>query len=416
MLGAIADDVTGAVDLAGNLASRGFRTRLHFGVPTAALDPREADALVIALKSRTTPAAEAVDESLRSLEALLAAGVDRVYVKYCSTFDSTPRGNIGPVCDAVIERMGAQIAVVVPAFPENGRTMYQGHLFVGDVLLSASSLAKHPLTPMTDPDIVRVLQEQTPARVALVPLATVRHGADAVRTALAGLARQGVRYAVVDAIDGVDLHVIAEATAEASVVTGGSGLALGMPGPSERGAHPTPEALRTGPGVVLAGSASDATRNQLAHAAAAGAPAYRLALGSLDQSVELALTWAAERFADDPDAIIVIAPEETGRVDATDTEGAARAAALEAAFGELARRLADAGVRRFVVAGGETSGAVVGALGIHDLILGESISPGVAWTFATVTTSSGPAQLALALKSGNFGREDIFIDAWRRLT
>ncbi|MDR5699389.1 3-oxo-tetronate kinase [Agromyces aerolatus] len=417
MLGAIADDVTGAVDLAANLVSRGFRTRLHVGVPSGPLDGADdADAVVVALKTRTAPVEQALAESGASLDALRTAGADRFYVKYCSTFDSTPKGNIGPVCDLVVDRLGATTTVVVPSFPDNGRTLYLGHLFVGDVLLSESSLATHPLTPMTDPDLVRVLQQQTPSRVALIPLPTVRRGAPAVQAALAELGGRGVRYAVVDAIDDHDLGIIAEATAEASVITGGSGLALGMTGPTDRGATPAPEALRTGPGVVLAGSASAATRTQLAHAVAAGLPVHRLDVDALDASVERAFDWASGCLAHDPASTPVIAPEETGgRVDATTESGSARAAALEAAFGELARRFADAGIRRFIIAGGETSGAVVNALGVGELAVGEPISPGLAWTFGTARTSGGPATIALALKSGNFGHDDVFLDAWRRL-
>jgi uncharacterized protein YgbK (DUF1537 family) len=417
MLGAIADDVTGAVDLAANLVSRGFRTRLRFGVPDDAIDATDADAVVIALKTRTAPVGQAIAEADASLTALREAGADRIYVKYCSTFDSTPRGNIGPVCDLVVERMRAGTTVVVPSFPDTGRTLYLGHLFVGDVLLSESSLANHPLTPMTDPNIVRVLQQQTPSRVALIPLATVRRGAAAVHAALAGFGEDAVRFAVVDAIDDRDLDTIAEATAEASVVTGGSGLALGMDGPAERAAVPTPDELRTGPGIVVVGSASPATRAQHAYAAAAGLPVHRLDLDALDASVERAVQWAIESLARDPGRSPVIAPEETGtRVDATTGAGSARAAALEAAFGELARRCVDAGIRRFIVAGGETSGAVVRALGVGELGVGEPIGPGLAWTFATVRTADGPATIALALKSGNFGGDDFFLDAWRRLT
>ncbi|WP_308797959.1 3-oxo-tetronate kinase [Agromyces silvae] len=416
MLGAIADDVTGAVDLAANLVSRGFRTRLRFGVPAGAPDATDADALVIALKTRTAPVAEAVAESAASLDALLAAGADRIYVKYCSTFDSTPLGNIGPVCDLVVERLAATTTVVVPSFPDTGRTLYLGHLFVGDVPLHESSLAGHPLTPMTDSNIVRVLQRQTTSSVEPIPLATVRRGAAAVRDALAELSARGVRYAVVDAIDDGDLGIIAEATAEASVVTGGSGLALGMTGPAGSGAMPAPEGLRSGPGIVLAGSASAATRAQLAYAAESGLPVHRLDVDELDASVERAFEWAIGCLARDPGATPVIAPEETAtRVDATTGTGSARAVALEAAFGELARRFADAGIRRFVVAGGETSGAVVRALGVGELAVGEPIGPGLAWTFATTGTAGGPATIALALKSGNFGREDFFLDAWRRL-
>ncbi|QOR70888.1 four-carbon acid sugar kinase family protein [Ruania alkalisoli] len=419
MLGAIADDVTGAVDLASNLVSRGFRTHLHFGVPEtlppAGYSSESADAIVVALKSRTAPVEDAVGQSLASLGALLAAGAERIYVKYCSTFDSTPRGNIGPVCDAVIERMSARTAVVVPSFPANGRTLYRGHLFVGDRLLSESSLAHHPLTPMTDPDIRRVLASQTAAQVGLLSLETVREGPGAVRAALDTFDEAGVRYVVVDAIDDHDLTTIATATATDAVITGGSGLALGMSGPSSHASLPAPTHLRSGPGVVLAGSASEATHIQLARAAAANVPILRLDLDALGEGVQRARAEAQARFATNPESVVIVAPAQSpGRVEATSPDGAARAAALEAAFADLARGLAGSGIRRFIVAGGETSGAVVDALGAHDLILGQTIDPGVAWTFTSGT--GGRTPVALALKSGNFGGPDFFTDAWRRLT
>ena len=419
MLGAIADDVTGAVDLASNLVSRGFRTQLRFGAPDSPLvaePPGNIDAIVVALKSRTAPAEQAVGESIVSLDALRAAGADRIYVKYCSTFDSTPHGNIGPVCDMVVERMGARTTVVVPSFPANGRTLYRGHLFVGDVLLNESSLAQHPLTPMTDANIVRVLEAQTDGSVALVPLDTVRRGADAVRASLTALAEHGVRYAVVDAIDAHDLTTIATATATDAVVTGGSGLALGMTGPSPQAALAAPDEVRAGPRVVLAGSASATTRTQLARAEAAGVPIARLDLESLDASAERAFVSMQDEISTNPESMFIVAsPHFDSRTEATSPEGTSRAAALESAFAGLAQRFVRIGVRRFIVAGGETSGAVVEALSTRDLSIGHTIDPGVAWTFASVDLPDGQVPIALALKSGNFGGPDFFLDAWRRL-
>ncbi len=416
MLGSIADDVTGAVDLASNLVSRGFRTRVHFGVPASPLDSSDTDAFVIALTTRTATVARALADSAASLDALRAAGAERFYVKYCSTFDSTPRGNIGPICDLAAERTGSAITVIVPSFPANGRTVYRGHLFVDDVPLSESSMARHPLTPMTDSNIVRVMQQQTDQPVALLPLPTVRSGADAVSTALATLSARGVRYAVVDAVDDGDLAVIAAATAGAPLVTGGSGLALGLSGPAPRAAMPAPEEVRQGPRVVLVGSASEMTRRQLQRAADAGLPVVRLDVSALESSSEAALEVVSAISVADSDALVVIAPADSpDGVDGTTPEGKARATALERTFGALARRLVDEGVRRFLVAGGETSGAVAEALGVADLVLGETIDPGVAWTFARAVTVEGDVPLALALKSGNFGGRDFFLDAWRRL-
>lgn len=418
MLGAIADDVTGAVDLASNLVSRGYRMRLRFGAPRTPVDAGDADGVVIALPTRTAPVADAVALSVAALDALTDAGADRIYVKYCSTFDSTPAGNIGPVCDAVLDRLGASFTVVVPSFPANGRTVFQGHLFVGDVLLSESSLATHPLTPMTDPNIVRVLQRQTPAAVGHVPWETVARGSGAVREALAALAGRGIRYAVVDAISDDDLAIVADASSDLAVITGGSGLALGLPVRPGTGAASAPAATLAGPRLVLVGSASQATRGQLAHAQQAGVPVARLPIDDPSSAVDAALALVSEKAAADPDAIVAVAPEASdGPVDATTHEGAERAAALERAFGLLARRFVEAGGRRLLVAGGETSGAVVAALGVDELHLGEVIDPGVAWTYAEAVSPIDGARVpvALALKSGNFGGKMMFTDAWELL-
>lgn len=427
MLGAIADDVTGAVDLASNLVSRGHRVQLRFGAPRTRIDAGDADAVVVALPTRTAPVADAVALSVAALDALTDAGADRIYVKYCSTFDSTPAGNIGPVCDAVLDRLGASFTVVVPSFPANGRTVFQGHLFVGDVLLSESSLATHPLTPMTDANIVRVLQRQTPAAVGHVPWQIVAGGSGAVREALAALAGRGIRYAVVDAISDDDLSIVADASSDLAVITGGSGLALGLPVRPGEAAAAAPGSTLSGPRLVLVGSASHATRAQLAHAERAGVPVVRLPIDDPRSGVDAALARLSEEATADPDAIVAVTPEASeAPVDATTRAGAERAAALERAFGLLARRFVDAGGRRLLVAGGETSGAVVAALGVDELRLGEVIDPGVAWTYAEAesaadgTGGTGDAggagvPVALALKSGNFGGEAIFTDAWELL-
>jgi uncharacterized protein YgbK (DUF1537 family) len=416
LLGAIADDATGAVDLASNLVSRGFRTRLRLGAPTdqpAAANGGDCDALVVGLKSRTAPLAQALASTGAALDWLVAAGARRVYVKYCSTFDSTPRGNIGPVCDLVVERLGAGPAVVAVSFPDNGRTVYQGHLFVEDRLLSDSSMARHPLTPMTDSNLVRVLGRQTGAGVALVPLTVVRRGAEAVAQAIRDIGARGLRYAVVDAIDNADLAVIAQATAQDTVVTGASGLALGLTGPRAQAAHAPPDSVRPGPRVVLAGSASSVTKAQLARAGEAGVPIFRLDPDAIRSSAAQAFERARQRFADAPGSVAIIAPARSDDpVDATSPGGAERAAALESALGGLARRFVALGARRIIVAGGETSGAVAQALAVAELSLGRIISPGVAWAFGQATVEGRATPVALALKSGNFGPESMFVDAW----
>lgn len=419
ILGVIADDFTGATDVASMLVRAGMPTVQVLGVPEGELPV--ADAVVIALKTRTVPAAEAVAQSLAALDALRAAGARQIYFKYCSTFDSTPAGNIGPVTDALMQAVGADFTIACPAFPENGRTVFRGHLFVGDLLLSDSGMKHHPLTPMTDANLVRVLQAQTAQRVDLLRVDALRHNAT---TAMEKLQADGVRIAVADAIDNSDLLTLAEACAELPLITAGSGVALGLPpayqrrgwwAPSERAAQLS---VVSGPAAVLSGSCSDATNAQVARWMADGRAAISidpLALHSGTQSAASLLAQALSALAASAGGpVLIYATATPDRVKAVQAAlGVAAAGALvEHTLAELAQGLVRAGVRRLVVAGGETSGAVVQALGVPQLRIGAAICPGVPWTEATLPTSGEP--LWLALKSGNFGGMDFFADALRQ--
>lgn len=418
-LGCIADDFTGATDLAGNLVATGHRTVVVLGVPDEV--PTGADAVVVALKTRTVPPAEAVDASLAAHRALSAAGLDRIWFKYCSTFDSTATGNIGPVIDALLDATGAPWTIACPAFPANGRTVYQGHLFVGDRLLSESGMRHHPLTPMTDPDVVRVLAAQTRYRTGLLPHAVLRQGPAVARRRLDALAADGVRIVVTDTVDDADLAVIEQVTRDLPLLTGGSGLALALPPPADfRSGSPENAAtlhaatridIAPGPMAVLAGSVSATTLGQIAHARKT-LPHRRLdtdrLLAAPDETVEDAVRWAADRIAAGSDVLLYSADDRDQVRAAQTAHGAARAAeAVERALARCARELADRGLRRILVAGGETSGAVAGALGVRHLHIGPPIAPGVPWT---ATEYRGHC-LNLALKSGNFGAEDLFTAA-----
>lgn len=412
LLGCIADDFTGATDLANSLVKEGMRTVVMLGVPAApTLDG--VDAVVIALKSRSNPAAEAVQMSLEALAWLRRAGVAQVYFKYCSTFDSTDQGNIGPVADALLDAMGDGFTVFCPAFPTARRTIYQGYLFVGDVLLSESGMRDHPLNPMTDPSLVRVLARQTPHRVGLVPYTAVSAGVAATARVLAQLRADGVRHAVLDAISDADLFVLGEACAALPLVTGGSGLAMALPANFRRSGALRPGLSDGLPAVqghaaVLSGSCSVATQGQVA-ALRSTHPAFELDALVLaqgrDQAAE-ALAWAVPQLGRAP--VLIYSTADPQRVAAVHAAlGRERASALlESAMGRIARGLVDAGVRRLVVAGGETSGAVMNALQVSGLRIGPEIDPGVPWT----TGMDDPA-LALALKSGNFGGPDFFARA-----
>lgn len=414
LLGAVADDFTGATDLASTLVKAGMRTVQLLGVPRPGMPVPDADAIIVALKSRSNPAPEAVSQSLAALDWLRKAGARQFYFKYCSTFDSTAQGNIGPVAEALCDALGTGFTVFNPSFPTNKRTVYQGYLFVGDVLLSESSMRHHPLTPMTDPSLVRVLQQQTRGKVGLVPAAVVEAGVEAIRAAFQRLQQDGVRHAILDSLNDRHLAVLGEACADLPLVTGGSGMAMGLPANFVRQGLMQPGQGVALPPVgghcaVLAGSCSAATQAQVAamrrdHEAFELDP---LAIARGEDIVGQALAWAAPKLGDRPILLYSTAtPEAVSAVQAQ--LGRANAGSLvEEALSQIAKGLVARGVRRIVVAGGETSGAIVGALGVEGLTIGAEIDPGVPWT-----ASLGEPRLALALKSGNFGTVDFFTKAF----
>lgn len=412
-LGCIADDLTGATDLALMLAREGMNTVQTTGVPDLSLDLSSADAVVVALKSRTVPAADAVARSLAAAAALQAAGARNYFFKYCSTFDSTDQGNIGPVAEALLTFTGSDFTIACPAFPANGRTVYQGHLFVNGVLLSESSMKDHPLTPMRDANLVRVLQRQTRLPVGLVPFETVESGADAVRAAFARHKAAGHRIVIVDAVTDAHLRTIGAAAHDLTLITGGSGVAMGLPQAYRIAARPAANRRMPAPRgrrAILAGSCSAATREQVATAIKAGIPSFKvdpldLAPGTLTAGV--ILDWMAWQPSDRPVLVYSSAdPDTVTKVQAK--LGRARSGELvETLLADVARTLPGRGFARLIVAGGETAGAVVAALGVKALRIGPEIDPGVPWT----RTLQG-VDLALALKSGNFGAGDFFIKAW----
>ncbi len=413
LLGCIADDFTGATDLASMLVRNGMRAVQVIGIPRGPLP--EADAVIIALKSRTAPAPQAVAESLAACDALLAAGATQIFFKYCSTFDSTDAGNIGPVADALLKKLGAGFALACPAFPTNARTIYQGHLFVGGSLLNESGMENHPLTPMKDANLVRVLGRQTDGAVGLVPFATVEQGAGAIRDAMTRLAEGGRRYAITDAVTDAHLVAIGEAAAHHALITGGSGIAMGLPGNFRRagkladradaGDLPPPKGLQ----AVLAGSCSRATLGQIG-VARDHVPVLELdALATPDRKAlaEQATGWLEGKLsADRPVVIAASAPPDKVAALQQKLGREAAGAVVEGAMADIAEALFHRGVGRLVVAGGETSGAVVTRLGVTALRIGAEIDPGVPWTFAE------PLGIHLALKSGNFGARDFFLKAF----
>ena len=427
LLGVIADDFTGATDIASMLVRAGMRTTLLIGVPDLA-SVAAADAVVVALKSRTVPAQQAVHQSLAALRWLQAAGMRQCYFKYCSTFDSTPAGNIGPVTDALMQALGTDFTIACPALPDNGRTVFCGHLFVGDALLSDSGMRHHPLTPMHDANLVRVLQAQCTCRVGLLRHDVVALGNAAVADRLLALPRDGVGIAIVDAIANADLRTLAAAVVDLPLLTAGAGLALGLPAAYvERGwlaPHARADALGRahGGGAVLAGSCSQATQAQVRHWQQAGRPSLAIdvrALARGEPVAAAALRWAEAKLQSPTQkneagaAVLIYTTAPADELQAVQAElGALRAGALvEHGLAQIACGLVAQGVRRLVVAGGETSGAVVQALGVSQLRIGPAICPGVPWT--QVEGRPADDALHLALKSGNFGGPDFFDQAFQ---
>jgi uncharacterized protein YgbK (DUF1537 family) len=421
-LGCIADDFTGATDLANNLVRAGMRVVQAIGVPTKPLDAG-ADAVVVALKSRTLPKDQAIAQSLAALSWLQAQGAQQIYFKYCSTFDSTAQGNIGPVTEALMDAMGTDFTIATPAFPDNQRTVFKGHLFVGDVLLNESGMQNHPLTPMTDANLVRVLQAQCQRKVGLLDYKVVALGEAAIRARIDALREQGVGIAIVDATSNDDLLRLGPALKGMPLVTAGSGVAIGLPAnwqlkPTGSASDlPAPMGFQ----AVVSGSCSMATNRQVASFIALGRPALALdplqiaqqAAAGID-GVAQALAWAAPRLLQGP--VLIYSSADASAVKTVQGAlGADAAGALvERTLAAIAHGLVALGVRQLVVAGGETSGACVQALNITQMKIGPQIDPGVPWCHAS-TDAAPDGGLHLALKSGNFGGDDFFTQAFTRL-
>lgn len=416
-LGVIADDFTGATDIAGFLVANGVTTVQTNGVPSPDFHAK-ADSYVVSLKSRSCPKEEAVRDSLAALHWLQAQGCEQIYFKYCSTFDSTEKGNIGPVTDALMHALGASQTVLCPALPVNGRTVYKGYLFVKDQLIQESGMRNHPVTPMRDSKLSRVMESQSEGKADTLTIDTLHEGPESVRNFLLCSRKNGYRYVVLDALSQEDLDTAAKAVADMPLVTGGSGLAASLArlDPAYRRKIGTamsagrPKVART---IILAGSCSEATNRQVASYNNTG-DGLKIDKEALvrDRTQYLAdvLDWLAVRL-DDPFAPLVYAtvpPEELERSRDAYPAGVVEEA-VEEFFGNLAVKLREMGVRNFITAGGETSGKVVQSLGITAFHIGPQIDPGVPWVKAV------DQEVCLALKSGNFGTDDFFLKAQREM-
>lgn len=411
LLGCIADDFTGASDLANNLVRAGMRVVQTIGVPTSPLSA-DVDAVVVALKSRTTAPQDAIAQSLAALSWLQGQGAQQIYFKYCSTFDSTAQGNIGPVTEALMDALSTDFTIATPAFPDNKRTVFKGYLFAGDTLLNESGMQNHPLTPMTDANLVRVLQAQTQRVVGLVDYTVVARGAQAVTERIAQLKAAGVGVAIVDAISNADLMRLGPALKGMPLVTAGSGVAIGLP--QNFGITPSAQSSAlpkaTGLQAVVSGSCSLATNSQVLAFIKGGRPALALDPLRMASGIDVvaeALAWASPQLKSGP--VLIYSTAESSVIKAVQARlGVEQAGALvERTLAAIAKGLVAQGVQQLIVAGGETSGACVQALGITQLHIGPQIAPGVPWCF-----TSG---LHITLKSGNFGGNDFFTDAFKML-
>jgi uncharacterized protein YgbK (DUF1537 family) len=419
-LGCIADDFTGATDLANNLVRSGMRVMQTFGVPTAPLSAN-VDAVVVALKSRTIPADEAIAQSLDALRWLKAQGAEQIYFKYCSTFDSTPAGNIGPVTEALMDALKCKFTIATPAFPDNGRTVFKGYLFAGAVLLNESGMQNHPLTPMTDANLVRVMQAQTKRKVGLIDHTVMARGTSAIAEKIKALELEGVGVAIVDATSNEDLKTLGPALKNMPLVTAGSGVAIGLPTNWGLQASPTASELPKAQGyqAIVSGSCSLATQGQVAHYKSTGLPSWQFdpltwtstqAPQQIQADVEKALAWAKPLLAQGPVLIYATTDAETLQKVQAKLGRAQAGEWMESALAQVSVGLQALGVKQWVIAGGETSGACVQALNISQMQIGTQIDPGVPWCFAPHHEAGH-----LTLKSGNFGTPDFFTKAFQVL-
>ena len=421
LLGCIADDFTGATDLANNLVRAGMRVVQTIGVPTQPLQA-EVDAVVVSLKSRTIDPEQACVQSVAALRWLQAQGAQQIYFKYCSTFDSTAQGNIGPVTDALMAALQTDFTIATPAFPDAGRTVFKGYLFVGSVLLHESGMQDHPLTPMTDPNLVRVLAPQTRHQVGLIDYAVVAQGEAAIRARIAALRAEGIAIAVVDAVSNADLLRLGAALADMPLVTAGSGVAIGLPAnfgitPNEQASCLPPV---SGLQAIVSGSCSRATNTQVAAFRAAGLPAFAVDPLRLQQGAEVAQQLVAEalafcqmHLAKGP--VLVYSTAEPNVLKGIQDQLGVQAAGqlVEQTLARIAVGLVQHGVGQLIVAGGETSGAVVQALGMTQLQIGAQIDPGVPWCAGHTALTN--KTLHITLKSGNFGTPDFFTKAFHQI-
>ena len=416
-LGCIADDFTGATDLASMLARSGVNVSLRIGVPLSTPE-NTAEIEVIALKTRSISASKAIEESLSALKWLKEAGAKKYFFKYCSTFDSTAEGNIGPVSEALMNELKVDQTIYCPAFPENGRSIYMGNLFVGQKLLSESSMKDHPLTPMNDSNLMRLLSAQVSRRVGLADRIVVNSGVNSLKEKLISLKENDVPHVIVDAVADTDLDTIASACQDMDFITGGSALAMPLAefykASGKISANDNSfmnKKLNTG-SIILSGSCSEMTIIQVKNFIQRGAAAFQLdPIDLAENGVKKVLDWLSSQ--DFTKNIIIYATSNPDTVKKVQAELGVDMAGkiVEQGLSECAIAARELGIKNFIIAGGETSGAITKALNVRQLDIGIEIAPGVPWTFSGKRNN----QIALSLKSGNFGSEEFFTEALNKL-
>ena len=410
-LGCIADDFTGATDLANMLVKGGLKTIQLLGTPSKNDVVPSVDAVIIALKTRTIPVEDAIEQSLQAMNWLKNAGAKQFFFKYCSTFDSTDEGNIGPVIDALMAGLETQFTIACPAFPETERTIFKGHLFVGDKLLSDSPMKDHPLTPMTDSNLVSTLSRQTSQKVGLVEYTDISGGPSEIRKAFEQLQKEHVAIAVTDVLNDEHLYLLGEAVKDFKLITGGSGIALGLPSQlkshenhkEETTVHKLPEVL--GKELILSGSCSEMTLAQVNEFSKkyCTLKLNPVELAESNSALDNAVDWVIQAKGKEPILVYASAPPDAVKEVQQRLGRDLASSTVENALAKIARAAVQNGFRRIVVAGGETAGAVVSNLGIKGIMIGEQIDPGV-----PTTVSIGNPSIGLVLKSGNFGSADFF--------
>lgn len=413
-LGVIADDFTGATDIASFLVNYGMSTIQLNGVPQDSLTlDNDVDAVVISLKSRSCPVNEAVEQSVAALKWLQQQGCKQFYFKYCSTFDSTSKGNIGPVTDALLDALDEKLTIISPALPVNGRTIYQGYLFVMAQLLSDSGMRHHPINPMTDSSLIRLMESQSKGKCGLIPFNIIESGANAVSAKLDELKNAGYRYVVLDTLTEKHLLTQGEAVRDMKLVTGGSGLAIGLAKQWAKPGVDSQQAQKAGQpqgdkSVILSGSCSVMTNKQVA-AYQNQAPSFALDIEKClidDNYINIVNQWVIDNSSQSLAPLVYATTSPENLASIQNKWGIEKTSiAVESFFANLAKRLVDQGYNKIITAGGETSSIIVQTLSISGFHIGPTIAPGVPWVRAI------DKPLSLSLKSGNFGDETFFIKA-----